>query len=70
MLKGKESIECTNTLSNIALVYRKQNKFKEALENYNRELSINELVKGKESMHCSFSLYNIGHVYYYQGKLN
>jgi tetratricopeptide (TPR) repeat protein len=44
-----------------------QNKFEEALEYYERELSIYERVQGKNSLDCADTLHNIGSVHDDQG---
>jgi len=59
-LKGKESIDCANTIQSIGNVYDNQNKFNEAIRFYNRALTIKERVKGKESVESAITLKNIG----------
>ena len=69
-MKGKESLDCADTLNNIGLVYKDQGKFNLALEYYRRALIIFEKYKGKESLNYAVTLSNIGLVYNDQDKLN
>jgi len=65
---GEESIGWADTLYNIGIVYKNQNKVKSAFSSYNRAVTIYQKV-GKESIGWADALYNIGNVYDDYGKL-
>jgi len=69
-VKGKEAVECASSLVNIGNLHENNIKFNEALQYYNKALSIFERVEGKESLYYAKTLSNVGNLYYGQGKLN
>ena len=69
-IKWKEAIECVNSLTYIGFAYEDQAKFNEALNYYDRALSIYERVKGKESLDCSNTHQSIDSMYCNKRKLN
>lgn len=61
-MKGANSIEYANTLSNIGLVYFNKNKTNQALEYYNRALAIyHKTDDGRDSIECAKNLQKLGY---------
>jgi len=62
-VNGKESIEVASISERIGNMYSKQKNYKQALEWYNRSLSMKEKLTGDVSIERAFTLNNIGDVY-------
>ncbi len=66
-VKGKDCIDSSTTLNNIAGVYYSQGDYPNAIEFYQRCLEIQKNVKGKGCIDSAITLNNIGLVYDSQG---
>merc|ERR1712167_484341 len=65
---GKDHTDVAMSYNNIAVVYKSQNKYDEALEYYNISLDININKLGKDHTNVANSYYNIGDLYKNQSK--
>ena len=56
------------TLNNIALVYKRQGRYEDALEHYGRSLKVKLKVHGEEHPSTGTTCYNMAGVYENQGR--
>jgi len=62
-VKGKENVDCAETLNCIGEVYNSQGDYFKALEYFKESLAIQDRVNGTKSIECIGCLNNIGAVY-------
>lgn len=62
-------MESAQSLNNIGAVYKKMGKLDEALDYYERSMSIKGKVKGQKSLEVAQCLLNIGLVYELKGQM-
>ncbi len=64
---GKEHLDYTVSLNNLAIIYQGQGLYAKAELLYEESLKITEKILGKESLDYAISLHNLANIYQYQG---